>query len=683
MNLAQVRAIKEDQTHFHVDHEKRGSWSIPKRLITPEQTDHIRSFMMGKEAAKKAEQNPIGSTIKAAEGVDVPAANDDPVATAPYVAPDLILDDQQVPNDGQVPNSPVAPVYLKDLPPPAAVPNIGRQVNLAPLPTGNSSGATPYLDAVFAPENGVLSAVENWRQGGDLATPETPAPVVPAVAPTEEAPVPAVVAPASAPTPAAPPPVGPAPAPKVAGPAPSFDDSVTGKALAKVQKDFDDATNASAATAKEFADKQAKIRNDWNIKQELMRDSYQDTMEDWQKKQAQTLAWLADPANKIDPQRLFHNQGIGGSIAMVLGSALGAFGAGLTHGPNAYWDVVNKAVDRDVAAQQANRAEKQSLYQNYLAQGRSVQDAYKLAKADGLDNVAGLIAANQDKLAGADAQNQAKLGIAKFTQTATKLRQDAELNDLQIKNLPRQWAADQALKSVQLQEAQFNLTNQKRGMVYQQRLRNITTGRPPDEGINPATLRQLGLAPVSASDGANPGANPLAAVTKAELLADPSKIPEHYIQIPRVKQIKTEDGQTEFTTVRNPKTGDIIRDAGVTYSPKDDKTKEKIESWEQVDNALQQWDAFIRDNPNGASFSPTQQARFKALSKPLVAEATKAAAGRTSAPEIDAFTQAYGDPSSSWNAIFDTAKAARTEIGKTHHSELQTILGNNVLQWGR
>lgn len=63
---------------------------------------------------------------------------------------------------------------------------------------------------------------------------------------------------------------------------------------------------------------------------------------------------LVDAAEqrKIEPNRLFQQQGVGGSVLLIIGQALGAFGASLNHTENWAATMVNKAVDRDIAAQE-------------------------------------------------------------------------------------------------------------------------------------------------------------------------------------------------------------------------------------------------------------------------------------------------------------------------------------------
>lgn len=63
---------------------------------------------------------------------------------------------------------------------------------------------------------------------------------------------------------------------------------------------------------------------------------------------------LVDSAaqRKIEPDRLWHQRGAAGNVALVLGQAMGAFGASINHTSNWAADLVNGQIDRDIAAQE-------------------------------------------------------------------------------------------------------------------------------------------------------------------------------------------------------------------------------------------------------------------------------------------------------------------------------------------
>lgn len=59
-------------------------------------------------------------------------------------------------------------------------------------------------------------------------------------------------------------------------------------------------------------------------------------------------------AQKIDPRQLFHQVGALGEIGMAIAAGAGAFGQGLTGAPNTALEIINRKVDQNIGAQQAN-----------------------------------------------------------------------------------------------------------------------------------------------------------------------------------------------------------------------------------------------------------------------------------------------------------------------------------------
>lgn len=53
----------------------------------------------------------------------------------------------------------------------------------------------------------------------------------------------------------------------------------------------------------------------------------------------------------LDPDRIWHEKGTGAQIVAAIAQALGAFGQGLTGGPNVAADIINSAISRDLEAQ--------------------------------------------------------------------------------------------------------------------------------------------------------------------------------------------------------------------------------------------------------------------------------------------------------------------------------------------
>lgn len=67
-------------------------------------------------------------------------------------------------------------------------------------------------------------------------------------------------------------------------------------------------------------------------------------------------------SGKIDPDRWWKNQGTAGAITAGIGMILGGIGAAQAGGPNYAMEAINKAIDRDIDSQKADKANKMSLW---------------------------------------------------------------------------------------------------------------------------------------------------------------------------------------------------------------------------------------------------------------------------------------------------------------------------------
>jgi uncharacterized membrane-anchored protein YhcB (DUF1043 family) len=100
-----------------------------------------------------------------------------------------------------------------------------------------------------------------------------------------------------------------------------------------------------------------------------------------------------DKNAKIDPGRLFHEAGTFGTIAMVIGQALGAYAAILGKSDNFAQKMIQDALDNDIAAQRANIESGRIANNNKLAQlaqqygdiGQA-ETAYRLIADKAIDN---------------------------------------------------------------------------------------------------------------------------------------------------------------------------------------------------------------------------------------------------------------------------------------------------------
>lgn len=94
-------------------------------------------------------------------------------------------------------------------------------------------------------------------------------------------------------------------------------------------------------------------------------------------------ALMADvKSTKIEPKRMF--SGTGGALAAIgsaIAAGLGAYGAALARTPNYALDIINRAVDQDIAAQEADLATKKESANNALRQFMSTGATLDQARA--------------------------------------------------------------------------------------------------------------------------------------------------------------------------------------------------------------------------------------------------------------------------------------------------------------
>lgn len=123
---------------------------------------------------------------------------------------------------------------------------------------------------------------------------------------------------------------------------------------------------------------------------------------------------LADvKAYKVEPNRMFHGAlGTARLIGSAVAAGLGALGAGLARTPNFAMDLINRGIDRDVAAQESELATKKENANNALRQwtasGASLEQAKAAVKASQLEHakaqVAQIAAVNKSQQVQAGAQ---------------------------------------------------------------------------------------------------------------------------------------------------------------------------------------------------------------------------------------------------------------------------------------
>lgn len=117
---------------------------------------------------------------------------------------------------------------------------------------------------------------------------------------------------------------------------------------------------------------------------------------------------------KFDPNRYYHSMSTGQKLGSAISLIIGGIGAGLAHGPNMALEVMDRAIQRDVDAQEKDLGKKQSILADYIKQGYTLREAKKLAYLDLRDATAIQLEQVTNKHLGPErgAENLQKAGMA-------------------------------------------------------------------------------------------------------------------------------------------------------------------------------------------------------------------------------------------------------------------------------
>ena len=464
MNLDDVTGVEETAEHFVVSHAKRGSFRLMKSAIPSDVADSIRSVAKGKAAAREAIANMPGpdGVTHAATGALVPTYEEQrglPPKPPPY-------DPDSDPATFAALDGP-APLFDAQIPIPPTV-----HVNGS---AGGAPGGGPITPGMIG---GALDAVGSFL-GNGLAAQEAfyaPAPEVPLVSDVPPAwPGPATLIGGNTtavpvPAPVAAPEVAPAPA-AAAAPRPSRDAGVPrAPSLDVAPFDTTKIDNAqrlqqqaivdNGRAAHNLALEQKALQDETNVEMSRIAKDYNTKIGENQRR----LQGLADDLASKPIQR--QEMGWGATLAVALGAA----GSSLTGGPNFALQIVNKRIDDDMAVQMAARNEKKNLVNFYQQQGQSLENSYRLAKADKLAEVAGQMQSAALQAGSQQAIAQAKAASGKLLEDAFRLTQEAYLSDFKAKTAPiafrselrgQQLGQQRAIAEIRLLEAQARLAPQK------------------------------------------------------------------------------------------------------------------------------------------------------------------------------------------------------------------------------
>jgi hypothetical protein len=131
--------------------------------------------------------------------------------------------------------------------------------------------------------------------------------------------------------------------------------------------------------------------------------------------------------NQIDPRRFLNDRTTGERIMGAIGMVLSGAGSGLTGQPNLAVQVVQAAIDRDIAAQKTNLEKEQTLLGYNIQQTQNELAAAKFTQAALWNIYAARLEANKDQLAGQLAMPEALAQIANAKVQASQAQSQAVL----------------------------------------------------------------------------------------------------------------------------------------------------------------------------------------------------------------------------------------------------------------
>lgn len=134
-------------------------------------------------------------------------------------------------------------------------------------------------------------------------------------------------------------------------------------------------------------------------------------------------------AGRVDPDRLFTNMDTGRRIGTLIGMVLGGMGKAMAGGDNPVITALNREVDRDIQLQRESIDRKRSVYKDYIDEGKTEVEAFRLSRADALDAMAAKMAATAKRYGSEVAGVNAQAAILKLRADAAADRAAAEASD--------------------------------------------------------------------------------------------------------------------------------------------------------------------------------------------------------------------------------------------------------------
>lgn len=147
---------------------------------------------------------------------------------------------------------------------------------------------------------------------------------------------------------------------------------------------------------------------------------HKNTFERLDREQADYQKLLLD--GKVDPKRYFNDMGTGKRVKTAIALILGGIGAGLTRGPNLALQLIDKAVDNDIAAQKAELGKTETLLNLNMRKYGNAQAAEAATRLQYNTALQTQLQAAQAKATSGAAAAHLNLGLANLQQQAVQLR---------------------------------------------------------------------------------------------------------------------------------------------------------------------------------------------------------------------------------------------------------------------
>ena len=414
--MKKYRFISEDDNLFHVEHPDGSRFAIAKNAIGPgvhkaiKALDPVKMADGGEvEDSEDTDREPASKMSH----MDQPSTDDafaKAMAKIKGAGTSQELADASSQVDAAYQEEPAAPLPDGNLLPGLSTQQAGPSQPYSP-PAGSKDAAPSYIDQFvqhagdYAPGHMPTPAI-NATLPAAFKPPVQSAPVAPQAFP----PVSAIQKP-QAPQAAQPGLYGNIPDDPFAGP------------MAQMQKGIDTQTAASQGQSsdiqKAFQDQQAQQADIIARSVPILA----------QNEAEHKQLFDAVINGKVDPHRFWHNLSTGQQIGAAIAVALGGVGQGMMHtNSNAALDVINKAISRDMQAQEFDISKKDSLLNENLRRYGTIQAARQATLGQLYTTTAAQVAAAQAKASGIQATGQNQILSGQLGMQAQQMRMQLAMN---------------------------------------------------------------------------------------------------------------------------------------------------------------------------------------------------------------------------------------------------------------